>query len=119
MTEDCASFFSRKRLEDRLVDTPIDESQVRHVAQLARLKLSDDEIRQHTVDLVAILGYVEQLSELNTDGIAETTHPLPLCNVLRDDEPQPSLTPDQALANAPQKRDTFFGVPKVLNQEGG
>jgi len=101
-----------------LVDTPIDESQVRHVAELARLELSDDEVRRYTVDLVTILGYVEQLNQLNTEGVAETTHPLPLCNVLRDDEPQPPLGPDQALVNAPQKQDTFFSVPKVLNQEG-
>lgn len=95
----------------------IDEALVRHIALLARLDLSDDEVAQFSTELSAIVGYVDQLNELNTDDVPPTAHVLPIRNVLRADEPQPSPGPGAALANAPDKHDTFFRVPKVLDQD--
>ncbi len=95
----------------------IDEAQVRHVAELARLKLTDEQVGQFTRELSAILDYVAQLNEVDTSQVEPTAHPLPLRNVVRDDRPAPSLDPAIALANAPQSEKTFFRVPKVLDQE--
>lgn len=95
----------------------IDESTVRHVAQLARLRLSDDEVKQFTSQLGAILGYVEQLNELNTSDVPPTAHAGAAANVFREDVVGESWSPEQALANAPDKHETFFRVPKVLDQE--
>lgn len=97
---------------------PIDEATVRHVAHLARLKLSDDEVHRYTQQLVAILEYVQQLNRLNVDGVEPTAHALPIVNVLRPDEPREPLGAEKALANAPQKAAGFFALPKVLDQEG-
>lgn len=95
----------------------IDESKVRAIAHLARLKLTDDEVRRFGDQLSSILEYVDKLSHANTDGVEPTAHPLPVLNVFRDDVPGPSLTVEQALANAPAKDPPFFKVPKVLDQE--
>ncbi len=96
---------------------PIDEPAVRHIAKLARLQLSEDEVRRYTAQLADILGYVQQLAAVDTANIEPTSHALPVTNVLREDVPGPTLTPDQALANAPQREGNFFGLPKVLDQE--
>lgn len=89
--------------------------QVRDVAHLARLELSDAELTDLTRDLSAILGYVEQLQKVDTTGVEPLAHPLDLGNVFRDDEPSPSLDIDQALANAPVRNDRFFAAPAVLD----
>lgn len=90
--------------------------QVRHVAHLARLELSDDQVDHLSLDLSAILDYVDQLNRLDTDGIEPTTHPLPIHSVFRDDETTPSLDTESALKNAPQRERTFFRVPKVIDR---
>ena len=94
----------------------IDERQVRHVAHLARLELTDEQVDRLSTELSAILDYVDQLNRLDTDDVEPMAHPLPVHNVFRDDEVEPSLDPETALANAPQREGTFFRVPKVLNQ---
>ena len=94
----------------------IDERQVRHVAHLARLELTDEQVDRLSTELSAILDYVDQLKCLDTNDVEPTAHPLPIRNVFRDDEVEPSLDPETALANAPQREGTFFRVPKVLNQ---
>lgn len=94
----------------------IDEATVRHVAHLARLALSDSEISEMTVKLGSILQYVQQLNSVDTTGVPPTAHPLPITNILRDDEPRPSLDRAAALANAPRHEDGFFVLPKVLEQ---
>jgi aspartyl-tRNA(Asn)/glutamyl-tRNA(Gln) amidotransferase subunit C len=99
------------------VGKAIDEALVRHIALLARLDLSDEEVAQFSKELSAIVDYVDQLNELNTEDVPPTAHVLPIHNVLRDDEPQPSPGPEAVLANAPDKHDTFFRVPKVLDQD--
>ena len=91
------------------------ENQVRHVAKLARLNCSDSEIATFTTQLAAILDYFSQLRELDTSDVEPLAHCLPVHNVFRDDVVQPSLTNDQALANAPHRDGEFFAVPKVLD----
>lgn len=87
---------------------------VEHVANLARLELSDADKEQFAGQLNAILKYAEKLNELNTDGIEPTSHVLPLANVMRDDEVKPSLPVEKALLNAPEAEDGHFKVPAVL-----
>jgi aspartyl-tRNA(Asn)/glutamyl-tRNA(Gln) amidotransferase subunit C len=93
----------------------MDIEQVRKVARLARLELSDADLTRMTEQLTNILNYVDQLTELNTDGVEPMAHPLPVQNVFRDDEPRPSLPVDEALKNAPTRLGNFFGVPAVLD----
>ena len=89
--------------------------QVQWVAHLARLALSADELAAMTRDLSAIVDYVNQLQQVPTTGVEPLAHPLDLANVFRPDEPAPSLSPDAALANAPQRRGDFYSVPAVLD----
>ena len=95
----------------------LDEAAVRHVAHLARLKVSDAEVAMFAEQLSSVLGYVAQLNELDMEGTLPTTHAVPVSNVLRDDEIRPSCSVDAALGNAPDRQDAFFRVPKVLDQE--
>jgi aspartyl-tRNA(Asn)/glutamyl-tRNA(Gln) amidotransferase subunit C len=87
---------------------------VEHVARLARLELGTDEKNLFAVQMDAILGYVEQLKELNTDGIVPTSHAVPMENAFREDRAQPSIGIEKALANAPDRVESFFRVPKVI-----
>jgi aspartyl-tRNA(Asn)/glutamyl-tRNA(Gln) amidotransferase subunit C len=88
---------------------------VRWVAHLARLELNDAELDLMAQQLSTILDYVNQLQKVNTDGIEPLAHPLPVQNVFRGDEPAPSLPVEDALANAPDRRGDFYGVPAVLD----
>lgn len=96
----------------------IDESTVRHVAQLARLAITDAEAALYAKQLSDILGYVAQLNEVSTDGVPPLDHPQAVANVLRDDEPRTGWTTEQALHNAPRSSRDCFQVPKVLDKEG-
>ncbi len=87
---------------------------VEHVAKLARLELQDDEKEKFAEQLDAILQYIQKLDELNTDDVEPTSHVLPLVNVMREDEPRPSLPIDKVLLNAPDHEDGHFKVPAVL-----
>ena len=86
---------------------------VLHVARLARLELVGDEVEQMREQLSAILEAVGKVAELDLEGVEPTAHPLDLVNVLAEDEPRPSLSREEALANAPDPEDGFFGVPAV------
>mgnify|MGYP000178212871 CR=1 FL=1 len=97
----------------------ISEEQVRHVALLSRLELTDDEVRHFTHDLSSILGYVAKLDELDTSEIAPMSHPLRLENSFREDTVGESLTNEQALANAPDAEAGLFKVPPVIQDGGG
>ena len=96
----------------------LSEAEVKAVAVLARLELSDAELAAMARQLSGILDYMRQLQQVNTDGVEPLAHPLPLVNVFRADEPAPSLPVDEALANAPARRGDFYGVPAVLSSEG-
>ncbi len=92
----------------------IDPDQVRRIARLARINLTPDELEQVAGQLSDVLDYVAQLSELSTDRVEPTTHPLKISNIFRRDQAVRSLSSEEALANAPKKHGDFFAVPKVL-----
>ena len=89
----------------------ITNDQVQHVARLARLALEDDELDRMREQLSAILDAVGTVAELDLEDVEPTAHPLDVVNVLAEDVPEPSLSVDEALANAPDVEDGFFGVP--------
>ena len=91
----------------------ITREDVVHVARLARLELSEQELERMREQLSAILEAVGKVSELDLEGVDPTAHPLDLVNVLAEDEPRPCLPREEALANAPDPEDGFFGVPAV------
>lgn len=93
----------------------MDIAEVRKVARLGRLDLSDDDLAEMARQLTAILGYVDQLKELNTDNVEPLAHPLPVQNVFRADELRPSLPVNEALGNAPSRAGDFFAVPAILD----
>ncbi|OHB65650.1 MAG: asparaginyl/glutamyl-tRNA amidotransferase subunit C [Planctomycetes bacterium RBG_13_62_9] len=92
----------------------IDAQEVRKVAKLARLDLTDAEIEEFTGQLGAILEYVEKMNELDTTNVEPLAHCLPISNVFRVDEVRESLGVDKTLANASQRDGSFFKVPKIL-----
>ena len=90
---------------------PITREQVLHVAKLARLALNEEELTRLEGQLGAILEAVSKVSELDLEDVPPTSHPLDLVNVLRPDEPRPSLSLDEAFANAPEREGDAFRVP--------
>jgi aspartyl-tRNA(Asn)/glutamyl-tRNA(Gln) amidotransferase subunit C len=92
----------------------ITPEEVEHVARLARLALSPEEINTFTGQMDAILAYVETLNQLDTGGIVPTSHAVPVENAFRDDTVRPSIGVDNALANAPDRVEDFYRVPKVI-----
>ncbi|MFB3893517.1 MAG: Asp-tRNA(Asn)/Glu-tRNA(Gln) amidotransferase subunit GatC [Phycisphaerae bacterium] len=93
----------------------IDEKLVRHIGKLSRIELSDEQVRMFAGQLAGILAYVDKLQELDTTGVEPMAHAVELSNVLAEDSPGASLSPEQALANAPQRDGNFFKVPKVID----
>ncbi len=91
-----------------------DRIDVRYVAHLARLHLTDDEAARLQDQLEQILGHVRQLGELDVDGVEPTAHAMPVNNVLRKDETRPCMDREKALANAPLERHGQFVVPKIV-----
>lgn len=89
---------------------------VRKVAELARLELSESELDTMARQLGAIVEYINQLQQVNTDGIEPLAHALDVHDVFRDDALTPSLSPDEALANAPARKDNFYRVPPVFGE---
>jgi aspartyl-tRNA(Asn)/glutamyl-tRNA(Gln) amidotransferase subunit C len=89
----------------------IDREQVLHVARLARLRLTDEEIERMTGELSTILDHIEKIGELDLEDAEPTAHVVQLQNVLRADEPRPSLAREVALAEAPEHDDKGFRVP--------
>ncbi|MCR2807800.1 Asp-tRNA(Asn)/Glu-tRNA(Gln) amidotransferase subunit GatC [Paenibacillus soyae] len=87
---------------------------VEHVANLARLELTDAEKAQFTDQLNAILKYAEKLNELDTENVEPTSHVLPITNVMRDDVRKESLPIEKVLLNAPDEEDGQIKVPAVL-----
>jgi aspartyl-tRNA(Asn)/glutamyl-tRNA(Gln) amidotransferase subunit C len=92
----------------------ITRQEVEHVALLARLQLDEAEITTFTGQMDAILAYVDKLNELDTTGIVPTSHAVPMENAFRADEVRPSIGVENALANAPDRVEGFFRVPKVI-----
>lgn len=92
----------------------ITSEEIKYVADLARLQLSAAEIDAMATQLGRILNYVEKLNELDTGGVAATSHALSITNAFRDDEVRQSLDREEGLANAPQQDGESFVVPKVI-----
>lgn len=92
----------------------ITREEVLHVARLARLAMSDEEIDLFTKQLSDILAYIDKLNELDTRDIEPTSHILPVRNVFREDKVRESLDREYILKNAPDRREEFFRVPKVI-----
>jgi len=95
-------------------DSQITSEQIRHVAKLARLAIDEDHLRKFVPQIETILGYVAQIQKVQVSGVEPMAHAVPLCNVLRADEPGASLPVEQVLRNAPQTDGDFFKVPKVI-----
>lgn len=93
----------------------ISKEQVKHIAMLSRLELSEKEIELYQEQLSRILDYVEKLNEIDTTSVEPTSHVIELKNVFREDEVKPSLSRDEALRNAPDSTDKFFRVPKIID----
>ncbi|HLS07462.1 Asp-tRNA(Asn)/Glu-tRNA(Gln) amidotransferase subunit GatC [Lentibacillus sp.] len=92
----------------------ISKDDVKHVANLARLAITEEEADMFTDQLSSIIEYAEQLNELDTENVEPTTHVLDLKNVLRKDEPKEWISKEEALKNAPDKQDGYFRVPSIL-----
>ena len=89
----------------------ITRDEVLHVARLARLALTEEEVERLGAQLSDILEAVGKVAELDLEGVEPTSHPLDLANVSAADEPRPSLSADEVFANAPDREDNFFRVP--------
>lgn len=96
----------------------INRDDVRHIAELARLDMADEELDTFTGQLNDILEYAAKLNELKQklEGVEPTSHAVPVKNVFRDDEPRPSIPAGDALSNAPDPRRNFFGVPRIIEE---
>ncbi|HEX4903090.1 MAG TPA: Asp-tRNA(Asn)/Glu-tRNA(Gln) amidotransferase subunit GatC [Acidimicrobiales bacterium] len=99
-----------------MADAPISRDDVAHVARLARLTLTDDELDTFTGQLASILGHAADVEALDLDDVPPTSHPYPLQNVTRPDEVRPCLDRDEVLAQAPASEDGMFRVPPVLGE---
>ena len=91
----------------------ITKDQVEHVAKLARLALTEEEKELYTEQLSKILDYIDQLNEVNTEGIEPMTQPIPTVNVMREDVVKKQFTREAILKNAPHEEYGFFRVPKI------
>ena len=90
---------------------------VRHVARLARLALTDDEVSALGPQLSNILAYAEKVGEVAADDVPPSSHPYPLRNVYREDEARPSLSPEDAISTAPHPDQGRFSVPRIVGEE--
>jgi aspartyl-tRNA(Asn)/glutamyl-tRNA(Gln) amidotransferase subunit C len=91
----------------------ITESDVRHVAELARLALTDEQVATLTTELSSILGHIDDLQHLDLAGVQPTAHPLATTNAMRPDEVRPGLSREAALLNAPDSDGTAFVIPAI------
>jgi aspartyl-tRNA(Asn)/glutamyl-tRNA(Gln) amidotransferase subunit C len=98
------------------VVTPLSEDDVAHVAQLARLSLSPEELTRFTTQLAGVLGHAADIAALDIEGVPPTAHPFPLTNVFRDDVVRPSLDRDEVLAQAPEVEADRFRIPRILGE---
>ena len=95
----------------------ISRAEAEHLARLARLDLAPEELDQLAGQIDAIAGYVARVAEVAADDIPPTSHSVPVTNIFRDDELRPGLTPQAALAAAPDTEDGRFRVPRILAEE--
>lgn len=94
----------------------ITREDVAHVARLARLELTPADTERMQRELDGILTYIDKLRALDTEGVEPTAHAVPVVNVMREDEPRPSLPQAEMLANAPEPAGGFFRVPRIIEE---
>ena len=90
---------------------------LKHIARLSRLHLSDTELKYFEAQVSQILSFIEKMKEVNVEGVPPTSHPLSLSNVFREDAPQPPLAIEEFLKTAPKAKGRFFEVPKVIEEK--
>lgn len=95
---------------------PLSRDEVLHVALLARLELSEEEIERYTWELNRVLEHIEKLKELDVEDVEPTSHAVPLSNIFRPDEPGEPMPRDEVLMNAPDAVDGYFRVPRVVEE---
>jgi aspartyl-tRNA(Asn)/glutamyl-tRNA(Gln) amidotransferase subunit C len=95
---------------------PLTIEEVRHVAHLARLRLSDEELAQMRIDLSHILDHIDMLKEVDVSDVPPTAQVTDLVNVMREDETRPSLPREDVLANAPEQHDGMFRVKAIFEE---
>jgi len=95
----------------------LSRDEVAHLARLARIEATDDELDRLSGELAVILDAVARVSEVAADEVPPMSHPLPLTNVTRPDEPHRSLAPTEALAGAPASEQQRFRVPRILEED--
>ncbi len=94
---------------------PVNKNEIEHIAKLAKLEFSDEELDDFTIEMNQILEYVEKLNELDTTDVEPLVHPIEDVNVFREDKLKESIKTEEALKNAPDRTDTYFRVPKVIS----
>ena len=99
-----------------MTEPRISRADVEHVARLSRLELADAELLRMQAELNNILAYIDKLRSVDTTGVPPTSHAVPLTNVMREDEPRPSLPLADMLANAPDAAGAFFRVPRIIEE---
>lgn len=95
----------------------VTKKDVEKIAELAKLKFTDDELENFTHQMNEILSYMDKLNELDTENVKPLSHPVEQINVFREDELRPSVSTEEALKNAPDKTDQHFKVPKVIGDK--
>ncbi|HXQ76360.1 MAG TPA: Asp-tRNA(Asn)/Glu-tRNA(Gln) amidotransferase subunit GatC [Acidimicrobiales bacterium] len=101
-----------------MTDHKLTRHDAAYVARLARIDLTEEELDLYAGQLAVVLDHAAQVAALDTAGVEPTAHPLPLKNVLRPDEPRPSLDRDAVLDQAPAVEDRRFRVPRILGDGG-
>ena len=94
----------------------IDRAEVRKVASLSRLELTDTEVEEFTTQLSAVLDYMDKINQLDTENVEPLAHCLPISSIFREDTVKDSLGTEKALSNAPQRDGEFFKIPKILEE---
>lgn len=94
----------------------VTKKDVEYIAELAKLKLNEEELVSYTKDMNEILNYIDKLNELDTSDVEPLSHPIEAANVMREDKPADSIDREKALKNAPKADEQFFKVPKVIKQ---
>jgi aspartyl-tRNA(Asn)/glutamyl-tRNA(Gln) amidotransferase subunit C len=95
----------------------VTKKDVEKIAELARLKFTEEELENFTPQMNEILSYMDKLNELDTENVEPLSHPVEQTNVFREDEMKPSITTEEALKNAPSKDEHHFKVPKVIGDK--
>mgnify|MGYP006197574409 CR=1 FL=1 len=101
-------------MNQREPESTLSDEAVRHVASLARLSITNEEVKNAKKDLTAIFAHIDRLKAVDTNLVEPLDHPTELINHIRDDEPGNALSQEQVFSNAPAVKDVYFDVPKVL-----